>query len=521
MSQRKPTPRRTAGTRATHAGAPVRGGGRTSRSNARASLGVSASRAQKSTRSAHGRAQAGGFGRRANQASMPALAKGASSAAFRASHAATARAAAAQARPTARRVAGPLDRQVNIPFVENERGITRRQLLIGAVGLGALIAAGAGMEAVSASKEAENAVETLEVAPDAVSSLGSGAFAAIEGDAPLATAGEYRLPYGTLVWANSDTYAACLLPTEGAAPITQAGVLSLSDGTLQVVLDKPVSPERGFDIYDVRCNEHGMIWVEANCLSGEWRVYQAPLAKGALGQASLADSGDANYDAPFIAAAANRAFWQTAPSPHGTALQDDSLLKSVAFGGSDVREDCRSKGRMATPVYSTGEAVVISPRVDAAGVYHRITLIDAESGSPQDSMTLPVGMKPLEAGYVDRRFTFSFDAGYQDRGGLSSIGTYAPIDRGGASGGSWFCFDRNPTAAPAWIGPYMLVKSTRTVSGVNFADNTYFSLPCPDACDAYGDYLASTGTRSAAVTFTGMPSADASEAHTLVRVWKA
>ncbi len=66
---------------------------------------------------------------------MPALAKGASSAAFRASHAATARAAAAY-KPKARRVASPLDSQVRIPLPEGERTLTRRQLLIGAAGLG-------------------------------------------------------------------------------------------------------------------------------------------------------------------------------------------------------------------------------------------------------------------------------------------------------------------------------------------------------------------------------------------------
>lgn len=451
---------------------------------------------------------------------MPALAKGASSAAFRASHAATARAAAAY-KPKARRVASPLDSQVRIPLPEGERTLTRRQLLIGAAGLGALLAVGAGAQAITKSKEAANAVETLEVPADAVTLLSSDAYSAVEGDAPLAAAGEYKLPYGTLVWANCDSYAACLLPTEGSTPLTQAGIITLADGTVNTVLPQPASEERGFDIYDARCDERGMVWVEANCLTGEWRIYQATHSGTALGSPVLAESGTADYDVPFIAAAGGRAFWQVMPDSAGSAASEASLLKSAAFGSSDVREDWRSNGRMGTPIYSTGDGVVITPRIDATGVYYRLTLIDAANGQTKDSMTLPAGMKPLEAGYVNGRFTFSFDAGYSQQKGLSSIGTYAPVDKGGASGAQWFCFDRNPTAAPAWTGSYFIAKSTRTVSGVDFASDTYFSLPCPNGCDDYGDYLASSGTVNTLVTYVAMPAAGETEAHTLLRVWKA
>ena len=63
-------------------------------------------------------------------------------------------------------------------------------------------------------KEASSTVATLEVSEDAVVSLSDeGALSGIEGDAPLALSGEYKLPYGSLVWANSDSYAACLLPS--------------------------------------------------------------------------------------------------------------------------------------------------------------------------------------------------------------------------------------------------------------------------------------------------------------------
>ena len=251
MSERKPTPRRTAASRPARPRHTQPARSQRARRDTRASVGVSASRAA-SNRSAHGRV-------------------------------------AAASKPKARRLPSPLDNQVRIPLPEGERTLTRRQLLVGAVGIGALIAVGAGAQAVSKSHEAASAVDTIEVPADAVASLSGGTYAALDGDAPLALAGEYKLPYGTLVWANCDSYAACLLPTEGADPLTQAGIVSLADGAVTVALPEPASSERGFDIYDVRCDEHGMVWVEANCLSGEWRIYQAPHSKGAIGSALLVD----------------------------------------------------------------------------------------------------------------------------------------------------------------------------------------------------------------------------------------
>lgn len=517
MAERKPTPRRTPSTRSPHVrtARPV-GGSSPSRAR-RASVGISSSRASRHT--------AGGRGGRVRD-TRPAsvglgpLAKGASSAAFKASHAATARAANAS-RPKMRQAPNALNEQVRIPLPEGKHTtLTRRQLIVGAAGIGALFAIGTGAQVATTAKEASSTVATLEVSEDAVVSLSDeGALSAIEGDAPLALSGEYKLPYGSLVWANSDSYAACLLPTEGADPLCQGAILNLSDGTLTTILEAPVSTERGFDICDIRCNEHGVVWTEANCLSGEWRIYQASASGTSIGSPVLVETGTSDYEIPYLCTAGNRAFWQVVPASSGNASAEDSLLKSASFGSSDIREDWRSRGRMGTAPYSTGNEVVITPRVDTTGVYYQMTLLDADSGSKKDELTLPTPMKPLDAGYVDGRFTFSFDASYQNQGGLSGIGTFAPIDRGGSSGSEWFCFDRNPTAAPAWSGSYFMVKSTRTVSGIDFAARTYFTLPCPDGCDDYGDFLASTGTHDVIVTYLGMPSDD--DAHTLVRVWKA
>lgn len=422
------------------------------------------------------------------------------------------------ARPQARRKETTLDQHVNIPLPEGKQALlTRRQLLYGALGIGALAAVGGAAGAVSSIQKEQSTVDTLKVSTDAVFTT---ADCGDMGSAPLTLTNEYRMPYGTLVWANSERYAACLVPTESSSPLAQVAVLPLGSGEAVTVLDGPVSSGRGFDIYDVRLNDSGIIWTEANCFSGEWRIYQATHSAGSIGSPVQVDQGGNAYDTPFIAVAGNRAFWQVMPNPDGEASSEDSLLKSAAFGSSEVRTDWTSTGRMSTPPYSTGTGIVITPRVDTSGVYHQLTLIDAESGQMQDSLALPASMKPLEAGYVQERFTFSFDAIYSYGDGIANLGTYVPVDEGGKSGDSWFRFDRTPTAPPAWAGTCFVVKSTRSVACVDVATRTVFSLECPDKCDDFGEYLASTGAVSTVVTYIGMPSAtEGEEGYTLVRTW--
>ena len=247
------------------------------------------------------------------------------------------------------------DARINISLPAGESlSITRRQLLIGALGVGAVVVAGAAASAVSSEKKADSEVDALAVNKESVFSISD---CTTLDAAPFSLVGEFKMPYGTLVWANSETYAACLLPTENSSPLTQVAVLSLSSGQYSVVLDGPQSTERGFDIYDVRCNDQGIIGIESNCFTGEWRVFQSTLSRGVVGDAKQVDSGNSDWDIPSITVAKSRAFWQVMPSTSGEATSEPSALKSAAFGSNDVRVDWESNGRMSTSPYSTGDAI--------------------------------------------------------------------------------------------------------------------------------------------------------------------
>ena len=425
-------------------------------------------------------------------------------------------------RPSVHDLEYSLDSSVHIPAKNGHFPFTRRQLLAGGVALGA-VALGVGGAVMLSDDSDETEITTLEVSTDAVFTQNDiDDDSILDSNGPMSLDGEYELPYGTLVWATSGSnYAACLLPTDSSSPLTQAGVISLADGSYTVVLDGPVSEATGYDIYDVRCEDGGIVWVEANCLTDEWCVYQATLSDASIGEPVLVDQGQADYDIPSIATAGGRAFWQVLPDSSGSASKEDSLLKSAAFGQSEVAEVWRSSGRMSTSPYSTGDGIVITPRVDASRVYYQLTLLNAEDGQMLDSLILPTSMAPMEAGYVDGRFTFCFENIYSYGDGIANLGTYVPVDQGGGSGDSWFRFERTPFTAPAWTGTYFLVKSTMAIVGVDISARTMFSLEYSSACDDYGDYLATTGTSDTIVTYTSIPASDDDESgSTLVRVWK-
>lgn len=404
--------------------------------------------------------------------------------------------------------------------------LSRRNLIIGAVGVGALAALGGGAAFISSQSAQNDDVVTLEVPESAVTSsddLGDASPA----EEHMTLAGSFDLEYGTLVWASDDQVAACLVPGETANPLCQAGILSLSSGNLTILLERAQGTAEGFQIYEARATSHGLIWIEADILENSWRVYTASLASnGTLGTPAKVDEGGGDWETPSIAAVGTHAFWEVMPKRETDASSEDSLLKTASFGSSDVQTICTSTGRFATPPYAADGAVIVTPRTDTSGVHYQLTRLDAESGQVTDSLVLPQGMSPLEAGYGDTGFMFSFDAIYNYGGGIANLGTYCPAQdarNGDYSAAPWFRFARTPSAAPAWCGGYLMVKSTNSVCGVDLGSGTWFSLGVDNGADDYGDYLATTGAHDAIVTYSNIDHTPLDGEHVRccrVKVWR-
>lgn len=231
------------------------------------------------------------------------------------------------------------------------------------------------------------------------------------------------------------------------------------------------------------------------------------MSDGAIdGEAILVEEGDSAYDTPMLAVSAKRAFWQVVPKqPNDAGLA--SRLMGASFGKGDAACVYENVRRMGTPPYSAIDSVTVAPRLDASGAYYQLTNIDATSGATLDTLTLPSGMLPLEAGYGQTGFMFSFTDIYDFGGAIANLGTYTPFEKpsdGNYNNASWFGFARTPTAAPAWCNDLLIVKSSYSVCGVDLKNRTYFAIDVDNGADTYGEYLASSGTHGSFVTYTNI-----------------
>lgn len=429
--------------------------------------------------------------------------------------------------------------------------LTRRHFLYGAAGLAALaVLGGGGYAASKAASSSSGSLSTLKVPESAV--FTSEDCEQIEDpDTVMRLVTTKELPYGSLVWANDDSVAACLMPTDQAKPLSTVGLLSLASGTVSTVLKQAVGQDEGFEVYDVRACARGVVWAEADILDGLWRVYSAPSDGSSIGEPTLLEEGTTDWEMPTLAASGDYAWWQVLPRLDGPKKTEASRLSRAPFGSSQAEEVYSSNGRMCTPPCAVDGGVVITPRAATSGTYYQLTRLDATTAQATDAVVLPSSMRPLEAGYGPTGFSFAFDAIYNYGDGIKNLGTYVPakavsveapavaegedgggdasplraLDNAGAAAygdASWFHFPRTPTAPPAWCGKWFMVKSTRAVCGIDPESRRYFTLDVKNGTDDYGDYLASTGSGSRVVTFSNIdytPLEGEQQRCCLVRVW--
>lgn len=422
---------------------------------------------------------------------------------------------------------------VHIPTGNTEMVLTRRQLLIGAGVVAGVAAIGAGASAYQSSQKSSTSFDTLTVASSQVITLDD----CTEGKAEDAVtqAGSYKLPYGTLMWCNSDSVAVCLLPTTTAKPLVEVALFSLSSGTTTTVLSNAVNQSQGYDVYDARCSDDGMIWVEANILQGKWCVYTAPISDFSLGTPTKVDESDGSWETPSLVADGTRAYWQLQPvSSDGTTgnLAGDAQVKTVTFAAPGSPQTIYTyHGRMACNLAVGQGGVVVVPCHEDTTTYRQLTLIDS-TGRVLDALTLPSAMTPQDVSYGKTGFSFAFPDIYNYGDGIAQLGTYVPCAlpaNGAYSSANWFRFGRTPMESAAWCGDYLMVKSTTAVCGINLSAKTYFTLSLENGCENYGDLLATEGVHDTVVTCqnvdnteaqeTGAASSDEDATYCLVRVW--
>lgn len=418
-------------------------------------------------------------------------------------------------------------RGIRLSLANREIVLTRRHFLYGAAGVGAAAAVAVGARALGQSGAESDEIATLEVAEDHVFTHEE--CTEVPAEYLLRLVGDFTLPYGSLVWVNDDTWAACLLPTETPSPLTSMALLSLESGDYITLLDGAVGASDGFEVYDMRATSEGVVWTEANIFEERWRVYCAALdAELMLSGAVLLEEGDSSIETPTIAAVGDYAFWQTMPQAASEdARRGPAFIRRAKFNAIQPETVFESKGRFAAPLYACEDAIVFAPRHDDSSYYFRLVHMDASSKAIRDQLTLPQGMQPNQLGYGPHGFAFGFDAIYENGTGIANLGTYTPATEHDAKQYNdieWFRFARTPLACPAWCThEFLLVKSTKSVCAINLANRTYCAIDITDGSADWGDYLVTSGTHGTFVTSMQIDYTDTAgeTTHkTQVRVWQ-
>ncbi len=401
--------------------------------------------------------------------------------------------------------------------------ITRRNLLIGAAGVGGIAAVGVGGSyALDMISSGNSSLEHISVPESAVETLDD--YEQLDYSDQVSIVSETTFPYGTLAWADNDTYAAILEPTENSTPLNVVKILNLTSGNTATLLDEAEGADEGFQIFDVRCSAEGLIWTEIDVYTSTWRVYTAVISDDEASSILQVDEADAAWITPSIAAVGNKAFWQVVPHADGAAKGADAVLKAATFGSDSVDVLWRTKRPFDTPVIPVSDGVIVTPRAAESSSYHQLVKISASDGTEVDLMTLPQSMTPSYAGYGKTGFAFAFDSIYNYGDGIANLGTYTPKSAGAYdyNDKSWFRFPRTPSAGPSWCGDWFVVKSNRAICGVNFDERTYFLIDPESGVDNYGEYLISTGSSDYIVGLSQIKkSGEEDKSHALVRVFEA
>ena len=417
--------------------------------------------------------------------------------------------------------------------------VSRRGFLYGAAGIAACAmgAAAIGMAGCSGGAEEGASLEIVDskvvgfedVEPISVSA--ESVFTAddceiIEDlDGTVRMAKQVSLPYGTMLWASDDAVAACLIPGETSDPLAQVGLLSLDDGKCTVVLDSAVGASEGFQIYDARADSSGIVWTEADILTGTWRVYSAKTsgASSISGDPVLLEENADGWMAPSLVASGEHAFWQTAPKSPASSEGAVGRIMRAPFGASadDAVVVLEAHGLSSCPMSPTASGIAASLAADDTGSSYGIVAIDGSDGTISDQMLLPSPMRPTYAAFGPTGFGFAFENIYEDDGGIANLGTYATV--ASDPQGQWFHFARTPFESPAWSNGWLLVKSTGVVAGIDMASKRYFTIEPENITQGYGEFLASESDAARFVTYSTIDYTPLNKDHIYecnVRIWE-
>ena len=364
------------------------------------------------------------------------------------------------------------------------------------------------------SDDGDSEIQVLDVPENAVVTLDS--FNEYENASrycEASTIGTFN--QGTLLSASNSRVAAALCPGDTADPLNTIGLIQLRTGRLATVLDQAVGHDDGYTFYNATASEELLVWVESNFLTSDWAVYCATLdaERMSIGQPVQVDTGNADYDAPEIAAIGPSAYWIVQPAEDGERTNEDSLLKASS-GGSAAAVIHTSHGRFNGGLTVSGQVLTAMPRADTeSGIYYQLTAFQSGTGAVIASQILPRSFRPTCAVYMNNAFAFSIGASYDYGGGIANVGTYYPLDAS-----TWLRLTRQPVTAPGLCQGWLFSKSGSRTALVDLEGRGYLTVDAPSGAAEYGDYPVAVGECDRIYVYATVSEVEDSEEITRVEV---
>ncbi|MDR2196463.1 MAG: hypothetical protein LBO07_00650 [Coriobacteriales bacterium] len=137
----------------------------------------------------------------------------------------------------------------------------------------------------------------------------------------------WELPMGTLVYQASREKALVLLPVDEGRELRSIGLLDVSSGGIETILEQAVGADEGAIIYDARASDEALIWVECRLATLDWQVYVAAIggatAEGSANRGAGGGGGDGD-DGDDASATAQGDASATAQDDATASAQDDA-----------------------------------------------------------------------------------------------------------------------------------------------------------------------------------------------------
>lgn len=398
---------------------------------------------------------------------------------------------------------------------------SRRSVIIGAAS-GAVILGGVGI-AGGLYKHVKNNEENTADKPAVIDKSEYEdllEFANIDSD--LSHEKTVELPLGCVINMSAERYAAVLERADEQLTLSYAGILDTHTGTYRRLITKPQRAEKGklsFSLYEVRCSDSWLAWLELNYETYDWVLFAAPLSENSLkeGVVQLVE-GTKDTLPPEFLVFENKVLWQEMPHPNYDKSKENSKAFLWEEGAQVGKQIASSRGHFAcSPQVSDGVLTLCPRELIEESNYYVIKAFDLRQDLKElQRLVMPKNVRPTTALYADGKFGITVEASYNYGGLLGHLGSFY-----GTGEDKFFALLREPYAPITYINKRLVIKNRTSLLVFDLSDHSYFRLAATNNSLDWGDFCVQPGVASKLISYatvksetTGLPD------KVIVRIWK-